>query len=128
MIIIITIIILIAVFILGDDRESELVCTTLPVVMTAGAAVVFLQLCLLTTCLLCIHSRRSSSAKPRLARTESVVTSTSGHSLGSQPPGPGLHTLYYDQLTYRSATSILPLPLLTSIFADPWLPPSPTPE
>ena len=114
-------------FILGDDRESELVCTTLPVVMTAGAAVVFLQLCLLTTCLLCIHSRRSRT-KPRLARTESVVTSTSGHSLGSQPPGPGLHTLYYDQLTYRSATSILPLPLLTSIFADPWLPPSPTPE
>ena len=110
-------------FILGDDRESELVCTTLPVVMTAGAAVVFLQLCLL-----CLHSRRRSSAKPRLARTESVVTSTSGHSLGSQPPGPGLHTLYYDQLTYRSATSILPLPLLTSIFADPWLPPSPTPE
>ena len=89
-------------FILGDDWESELVCTTLPVVMTAGAAVVFLQLCLLTTCLLCIHSRRSS-AKPRLARTESVVTSTSGHSLGSQPPGPGLHTLYHDQLTYRSA-------------------------
>ena len=79
-------------------------------------------------CLLCLHSRRRSSAKPRLARTESVVTSTSGHSLGSQPPGPGLHTLYYDQLTYRSATSILPLPLLTSIFADPWLPPSPTPE
>ena len=110
-------------FILGDDRESELVCTKLPVVIMAGAAVVFLQLCLL-----CLHSRRRSSAKPRLARTESVVTSTSGHSLGSQPPGPGLHTLYYDQLTYRSATSILPLPLLTSIFADPWLPPSPTPE
>ena len=26
----------ISVFILGDDKESELVCTTLPVVITAG--------------------------------------------------------------------------------------------
>ena len=51
-------------FILGDDRESELVCTTLPVVITAGAAVVFLQLCILTTCILCLYTARRSKRPP----------------------------------------------------------------
>lgn len=90
-----------SVFILGDDKESELVCTTLPVIITAGAAVIFLQLCILTTCLLCLHSgRRSASSKRRLSRTASVVTSASGGSHLTSPT-PTLHTLYHDQLTYR---------------------------
>merc|ERR1712029_115803 len=84
-----------AVFILGDDKESELVCTTLPVVITAGAAVVFLQLCILTTCLLCLWSGRRHSGSESL---HSGQTST-----GTISPHPTLHTLYHDQLTYRPA-------------------------
>jgi len=85
-----------AVFILGDDKESELVCTTLPVVITAGAAVVFLQLCILTTCLLCLYSNRRS--KRRLSRSESLHSGRTSHTDSSHPT---LHTLYHDQLTYR---------------------------
>ena len=35
----------ISVFILGDDKESELVCTTLPVVITAGKLKTIPHLC-----------------------------------------------------------------------------------
>jgi len=89
-----------AVFILGDDKESELVCTTLPVVITAGAAVVFLQLCILTTCLLCLWSGRRHSGR-RLSRSESLHSGQT--STGTISPHPTLHTLYHDQLTYRPA-------------------------
>ena len=69
--------------------------------LIAGAAVIFLQLCILTTCLLCLYSgRRSASSKRRLSRTASVVTSASGGSHLTSPT-PTLHTLYHDQLTYR---------------------------
>ena len=43
------------VFILGGGEDEEVVCTTLPVLITAGAALVFLQLCILATCLLCLY-------------------------------------------------------------------------
>ena len=69
----------------------------------AGAAVIFLQLCILTTCLLCLYSGRRSASSKRghgLSRTASVVTSTSGGSHLTSPT-PTLHTLYHDQLTYR---------------------------
>merc|ERR1719270_1598819 len=89
-----------AVFILGDDKESELVCTTLPVAITAGAAVVFLQLCILTTCLLCLWSGRRHSGR-RLSRSESLHSGQT--STGTISPHPTLHTLYHDQLTYRPA-------------------------
>ena len=69
--------------------------------LIVGAAVIFLQLCILTTCLLCLYSgRRSASSKRRLSRTASVVTSASGGSHLTSPT-PTLHTLYHDQLTYR---------------------------
>lgn len=89
-----------AVFILGDDKESELVCTTLPVVITAGAAVIFLQLCILATCLLCLYSNRRSK-KRSLSRAESLHSSDTMSSAH-----PTLHTLYHDQLTFRPATAL----------------------
>ena len=42
----------------GEYGEGDVVCTTLPVVVATGAAVVFLQLCILVTCILCIYTAR----------------------------------------------------------------------
>ena len=64
--------------------------------LSSGAAVVFLQLCILTTCLLCLYSNRRS--KRRLSRSESLHSGRTSHTDSSHPT---LHTLYHDQLTYR---------------------------
>ena len=40
----------ISVFILGDDKESELVCTTLPVVITAGTRMIMMYLFKMHSC------------------------------------------------------------------------------
>ena len=37
---------------------TQVICTTWPVVVATGASVVFLQLCILTTCILCIYTSR----------------------------------------------------------------------
>ena len=42
----------------GEYGEGDVVCTTLPVVVATGAAVVFLQLCILVTCILCVYTAR----------------------------------------------------------------------
>ena len=52
------------VFVKGDYSEGEVVCTTWPVVIATGAAVVFLQLCILTTCILCLYTARRSKRPP----------------------------------------------------------------
>ena len=75
----------------------------------SGAAVVFLQLCILTTCLLCLWSSRRT--KQRLSRSESVHSSQTGS--GTVSPHPhSLHTLYHDQLTYRSEHSSIQINLI----------------
>ena len=48
------------VFVRGEVRSSELVCTSWPVVLAVTAGVIFLQLCLLSTCLLCLYTSHSS--------------------------------------------------------------------
>ena len=67
---------------------------------------IFLQLCILATCILCLYSSRRS--KSRESRGGSDGQSLhSGRS--STPSHPTLHTLYHDQLTYRKVF-ILSLP------------------
>jgi len=88
------------VFVKGDYSEGEVVCTTWPVVIATGAAVVFLQLCILTTCILCLYTAR------RGKRSQTQVAMSDRHSLhsgrSSATPGPPPpSTLYHDQLTYR---------------------------
>merc|ERR1712012_1403028 len=51
------------VFVKGDYSEGEVVCTTWPVVIATGAAVVFLQLCILTTSILCLYTARRSRGR-----------------------------------------------------------------
>jgi hypothetical protein len=88
------------VFVKGDYSEGEVVCTTWPVVIATGAAIVFLQLCILTTCILCLYTAR------RGKRPQSQVAMSDRHSLHSgrssvTPGPPPPSTLYHDQLTYR---------------------------
>ena len=66
----------------------------------SGAAVIFLQLCILATCLLCLYSNRRSK-KRSLSRAESLHSSDTMSSAH-----PTLHTLYHDQLTFRPATAL----------------------
>ena len=111
------------VFVKGDYSEGEVVCTTWPVVIATGAAVVFLQLCILTTCILCLYTARrgkrpqtqvAMSDRQSLHRSDTVSSlsppvilfpprSLISHSGRSSvipgPPAPS--TLYHDQLTYR---------------------------
>jgi hypothetical protein len=98
------------VFVQGDYEEGEVVCTTWPVVIATGAAVVFLQLCILTTCLLCLYTaRRSKHRTPSQQTAMSDRQSVHSGRSSIPPPGPphgppgppGIATLYHDQLTYR---------------------------
>ena len=53
-------------YVRGEVAEGDLVCTSWPVVVAVTAGVIFLQLCLLSTCVLCLvssHSSASQSAK-----------------------------------------------------------------
>ena len=74
------------VFVKGDYSEGEVVCTTWPVVIATGAAVVFLQLCILTTCILCLYTARrgkrpqtqvAMSDRQSLHRSDTVSFSSS---------------------------------------------------
>ena len=87
--------------IIHGDEEGELLCTTLPVVIATAAAVVFLQLCIIVTCLLCLYTakrskkagqERAHSDRQSLRSSRSSSTSSSHH---------GMPTLYHDQLTFR---------------------------
>jgi hypothetical protein len=84
------------VFIRGDYQDGEVVCTTWPVIIATGAAVIFLQLCIISTCLLCLYTtRRSKTKEDRMSDHHSLH---SGRSSATSHPPP---TLYHDQLTYR---------------------------
>jgi hypothetical protein len=85
------------VFIWGDYEDGEVVCTTWPVIIATGAAVIFLQLCIISTCLLCLCTNRRS--KPKLDRMSDHHSVFSGSSSSTPHPPPA--TLYHDQLTYR---------------------------
>ena len=111
------------VFVKGDYSEGEVVCTTWPVVIATGAAVVFLQLCILTTCILCLYTARrgkrpqtqvamsdrqslhrcdtvsSCSVPVILFPSRSLLSHSGRSSVTPGPPAPS--TLYHDQLTYR---------------------------
>jgi len=85
------------VFIWGNEEDGEVVCTTWPVIITTGAAVIFLQLCIISTCLLCLYTARRS--KPKHDRISDHYSLHSGRSSATPHPPPA--TLYHDQLTYR---------------------------
>jgi len=85
------------VFIRGDYEDGEVVCTTWPVIIATGAAVIFLQLCIISTCLLCLYTARRS--KPKQDRMLDHHSMHSGRSSATPHPPPA--TLYHDQLTYR---------------------------
>jgi len=85
------------VFIWGANEDEEVVCTTWPVIIATGAAVIFLQLCIISTCLLCLcTSRRSKPKQDRMSDHHSLYSGSS-----SSTPHPPPATLYHDQLTYR---------------------------
>lgn len=79
------------VFLLGPPPEGsgELVCTTLPVIIATGAALLFLQLCIIATCLLCICSKKGK----RHERSEG--SSRSDHLSEYSSSTAGSDTLYH---------------------------------
>ena len=83
----------------GSYGEEDVVCTTLPVVVATGAAVVFLQLCILVTCILCIYTAKRSTKTDRQVDHQSLHSGRS--SVTPHPP----HTLYHDNLTFRPPMS-----------------------
>jgi hypothetical protein len=87
------------VFIEGYD-ENEVVCTTWQVLIAAGSAVVFLQLCILVTCILCIYTARRGS-KYQHQHNERISMTSGRSSVASSQPHSGPATLYHSQLTYR---------------------------
>lgn len=92
------------VFIEGYD-ENEVVCTTWQVLIAAGSAVVFLQLCILVTCILCIYTARRGRGGKYQQQNHDRFSMTSGRtsrsSANSNPVHSGPATLYHSQLTYR---------------------------
>ena len=55
----------------GEVGERDLVCTSWPVVVALTAGIIFLQLCLLSTCLLCLYTSHS----PRSPHTAKLAPS-----------------------------------------------------
>ena len=45
-----------AVYIQGEHMDRDIICTSWAVVLAASAGVVFLQLCILATCLTCLYT------------------------------------------------------------------------
>jgi len=90
------------VFIWGDYEDGEVVCTTWPVIIATGAAVIFLQLCIISTCLLCLCTTRRTRPKVDGMSDHHSVFSGSSSSIPHHPPPA---TLYHDQLTYRPPTA-----------------------
>ncbi|XP_023343636.1 uncharacterized protein LOC111713076 isoform X2 [Eurytemora carolleeae] len=89
------------VYIKREEGEEEVLCTTLPVVVATAAAVIFLQLCILVTCILCIYTARRGRKTDRQVDRQSLHSGRSS----TTPLPPPLHTLYHDNLTYRSPMS-----------------------
>ena len=85
------------VYIKREEGEEEVLCTTLPVVVATAAAVIFLQLCILVTCILCIYTARRGRKTDRQVDRQSLHSGRSS----TTPLPPPLHTLYHDNLTYR---------------------------
>ena len=93
--------ILVPVFIEGYE-EGEVVCTTWQVLIAAGSAVVFLQLCILVTCILCIYTARRGRKQQH--NNHDRMSQHSGRSSTTPLPmtgHPAPSTLYHSQLTYR---------------------------
>ena len=84
-------------YIKREEGEEEVLCTTLPVVVATAAAVIFLQLCILVTCILCIYTARRGRKTDRQVDRQSLHSGRSS----TTPLPPPLHTLYHDNLTYR---------------------------
>lgn len=85
------------VFIRGEYEDGEIVCTTWPVIIATGAAVIFLQLCIISTCLLCLYSTRRNIS-PKEERISDHHSLHSGRSSATSHP---TTTIYQEQLTYR---------------------------
>jgi len=83
------------VFIRGDYEDGEVVCTTWPVIIATSAAVIFLQLCIISTCLLCLYTTRRTT-KPKEDRMTDHLSLHSGRSSVTSHP-----TLYHDQMSCR---------------------------
>ena len=81
------------VFIRGDYEDGEVVCTTWPVIIATGAAVIFLQLCIISTCLLCLCTSRRR--KPKQDRMPDHHSLYSGRSILTPHLSPG--ALYHGQ-------------------------------
>jgi hypothetical protein len=91
--------------IIHGDEEGELLCTTLPVVIATAAAVVFLQLCIIVTCLLCLYTAKRGGKKAGEERAQSDRQSLrSSRSSSTSSSHHAIPTLYHDQLTFRSET------------------------
>ena len=78
-------------------------CTTLPVVIATAAAVVFLQLCIIVTCLLCLYTakRGKKAQEHRASHSDRQSLRSSSRSSSTSSSHHGIPTLYHDQLTYR---------------------------
>jgi hypothetical protein len=81
-------------------------CTTLPVVIATAAAVVFLQLCIIVTCLLCLYTAKRGGKKACEERAhsdrQSLRSSRSSSSTASSSHPHGIPTtLYHDNLAFR---------------------------
>ena len=48
------------VYVRGEVAEGDLVCTSWPVLLAVTAGIIFLQLCLLSTCVLCLYTSHTS--------------------------------------------------------------------
>lgn len=84
----------------GSSGEPDLVCTTMPVIIATGAAVIFLQLCILVTCVLCIYSSKRPGKDSDSSSGDHQSTYSSS-TLHQRAPS----TIYHDNLTYRPSTS-----------------------
>ena len=79
-------------YVRGEVGERDLVCTSWPVVVALTAGIIFLQLCLLSTCLLCLYTSHSNHSDHKLKLPSGTVRPGSRNSL---------QTLYSLRTTFR---------------------------
>ena len=77
-------------YVRGEVDSVDTVCTSWPVVVAATAGILFLQLCLVATCLLCLYSSHRNKS------TSSQLSSHSSHSSHSIQTLRSLRTTYRD--------------------------------
>jgi len=77
-----------SVFIRGEHvltPDSDVVCTTWPVVLAASAGVVFLQLCIIATCLTCLYTSHKQLKQNSLYTRKQNMKSNNNSSIYPQP-------------------------------------------